>query len=158
MDRNDRRRKTMSYIVSTGLVLAASAALGMSVVHQDQVDHHTGPVAVEYRADIAITHKQVGAVAPAGIASSLRCDWAATMAVERQAVAASGTRLVRTIDSGPVVSGTRPGWCGTSRRAISREVSGKAADMKSHLVVLAQEDKETLRAELDRVHGEQRAG
>ncbi len=149
----------MAYLVTAGLVLAATgAALGMTIDHQNHVDHHSGPVAVDYRGDVAITHKQVGAVAPGGRASSLRCDWAATMTVARHAVAASGTRLVRSIDSEPVVSGTRPGWCAASRRAITKEVASRTADMQAHLEVLAQEDETMLRAELDRIHGPQRAG
>lgn len=149
----------MAYLVTAGLVLAATgAALGMTIDHQNHVDHHSGPVAVDYRGDVAITHKQVGAVAPGGRASSLRCDWAATMTVARHAVAASGTRLVRSIDSEPVVSGTRPGWCAASRRAITKEVASRTADMQARLEVLAQEDETMLRAELDRIHGPQRAG
>jgi hypothetical protein len=149
----------MAYFLTTGLVLAATgAALGMTVDHQNQVDHRSGPVAVKYRGDVVITQKQVGAVAPGGRASSLRCDWAASMSVARHAVAASGTRLVRSIDSDPVVSGTRPGWCVASHSAIKKEVAAKAADMKQHLVMLAQEDEQMLRVELDRIHAPQRAG
>ncbi|PTW43490.1 hypothetical protein C8J25_1204 [Sphingomonas faeni] len=149
----------MAYFLTTGLVLAATgAALGMTVDHQNQVDHRSGPVAVKYRGDVVITQKQVGAVAPGGRAPSLRCDWAASMSVARHAVAASGTRLVRSIDSDPVVSGTRPGWCVASHSAIKKEVAAKAADMKQHLVMLAQEDEQMLRVELDRIHAPQRAG
>lgn len=149
----------MAYLLTVGLVLAATgAALGMTVDHQNEVDHRSGPVAVKYRGNVVITHKQVGAVAPGGRASSLRCDWAASMSVARHAVAASGTRLVRSIDSEPVVSGTRPGWCVASHGAIKKEVAAKAADMQQHLMMLAQEDEQMLRVELDRIHGPQRAG
>ncbi|MDQ0836519.1 hypothetical protein [Sphingomonas faeni] len=149
----------MAYFLTAGLVLAATgAALGMTVDHQNEVDHRSGPVAVKYRGDVVITHKQVGAVAPGGRASSLRCDWAASMSVARHAVAASGTRLVRSIDSEPVVSGTRPGWCVASHGAIKKEVVAKAADMQQHLLMLAQEDEQMLRVELDRIHSPQRAG
>jgi hypothetical protein len=149
----------MAYFLTAGLVLAATgAALGMTMDHQNEVDHRSGPVAVKYRGDVVITHKQVGAVAPGGRASSLRCDWAASMSVARHAVAASGTRLVRSIDSEPVVSGTRPGWCVASHGAIKKEVAAKAADMQQHLLMLAQEDEQMLRVELDRIHSPQRAG
>ena len=149
----------MAYFLTAGLALAATgAALGMTLDHQNEVDHRSGPVAVKYRGDVVITHKQVGAVAPGGRASSLRCDWAASMSVARHAVAASGTRLVRSIDSEPVVSGTRPGWCVASHGAIKKEVAAKAADMQQHLMMLAQEDEQMLRVELDRIHGPQRAG
>ena len=149
----------MAYFLTAGLVLAATgAALGMTVDHQNEVDHRSGPVAVKYRGDVVITHKQVGTVAPGGRASSLRCDWAASMSVARHAVAASGTRLVRSIDSEPVISGTRPGWCVASHGAIKKEVVAKAADMQQHLMMLAQEDEQMLRVELDRIHSPQRAG
>lgn len=149
----------MTYFLTAGLALAATGtALGLTVDHQNQVDHHTGPVAVKYRGDVAIMHKQVGMVAPGGRASSLRCEWTASMTVARHAIAASGTRLVRSMDSEPLASGTRPGWCVKSHRAITKEVAGKTADMQRHLMVLAQEDEKTLRAELDHVHGPQRAG
>ncbi len=149
----------MAYFLTAGLVLAATgAALGLTVDHQNQMDHRSGPVAVKYRGDVVITHKQMGAVAPGGRPSSLRCDWAASMSVARHAVAASGTRLVRTIDSEPVMSGTRPGWCVASHGAIRKEVAAKAAHMQQHLMMLAQEDEQMLRVELDRIHGPQRAG
>ncbi len=149
----------MAYFLTAGLVLAATgAALGLTVDHQNQMDHRSGPVAVKYRGDVVITHKQMGAVAPGGRPSSLRCDWAASMSVARHAVAASGTRLVRSIDSEPVMSGTRPGWCVASHGAIRKEVAAKAAHMQQHLMMLAQEDEQMLRVELDRIHGPQRAG
>ncbi|MGK2909521.1 MAG: hypothetical protein ACSLE1_06950 [Sphingobium sp.] len=149
----------MAYLLAAGLILAtAGAALGMTVDHQSQVDHQTGPVAVKYRGDVVITHKQVGAVVPGGRASSLRCDWTATIKVARHAMAASGTKLVRSIDSEPVSSGTRPGWCVANHRAIQNEVASKSGDMQRHLVMLAQEDEQMLRAELDQVPAQQRAG
>ena len=149
----------MAYLTTTLFALgAASAAIGMTVDHQTRLDHHSGAVAVTYRGDVAITQKQVGAVAPGGRPSSLRCDWAATMTVARHAIAASGASMSRRIDSEPVIAGTRPGWCSTSNAAIAREVAGKAADMKRHLQSLAREDHHELRAELDRIHGPQRAG
>ena len=149
----------MAYLSIAVLALgAAGAALGITVDHQTRLDHHTGPVEVTYRGDVAVTHKQVGAVTPGGRASSLRCDWAATMTVARHATAASGASMSRRIDSEPVVSGSRPGWCSTSSAQIAKEVASKAADMKRHLQALAQEDHQELRAELDRIHGPQRAG
>ena len=149
----------MAYFLAAGLaVAAAGAALSMTVNHQHRVDHHSGPVDVNYRGDVVVKHKQVGTVAPGGRASTLRCDWTASRAVERHAVAASGTRLVRSIDSEQAISGTRPGWCVTNRHAIRTEIASRAVDMRTHLQVLAEQDAETLRAELDRIHGAQRTG
>ena len=149
----------MGYILAAGLALsAASAAVGLQVDHHVQIDHHSGPVAVSYRGDVAVTHKQVGTVAPGGRASSLRCQWEASMTVARQATATSGASFSRSIDSAPILTGSRPGWCSTHQAAITREVAAKTAHMQDHLRELAQDDHETLRAELDRVHGAQRNG
>ncbi|WP_420139456.1 hypothetical protein [Sphingomonas sp.] len=149
----------MAYMLVAGLALsAATAALGMRVDHHTQVDHHSGPVAVSYRGDVAISHKQVGTVAPAGKMSSLRCQWAAHMVVARQATAAGGASLSRTMDSAPVLTGSRPGWCSTHQAAITKEVARKTAAMQDHLQQMAQDDHQMLRAELDRLHGAQRAG
>lgn len=149
----------MASVLIAGLALgAAGAALGMSVDHQTQLEHHSGRVAVSYRGDVAIHHKQVGAAVGGGRASTLRCDWAATMTVARHAVGTSGTSMTRRLDSAPAIAGTRPGWCSTNRSAIREEVASRAGDMKRHLVTLAQEDHAALRAELDRLHGPERTG
>jgi hypothetical protein len=46
----------------------------------------------------------------------------------------------------------------TSHRAIAKEVTSRKADMQRHLAGLARADEAMLRAELDRIHGPQRAG
>lgn len=149
----------MAYILTTALALgAASAVFGMTVDHRTQVDHHSGPVAVTYRGDIAIQHRQVGAAAPGGRSASLRCDWAAHMTVARHAKASSGTSHSRSVKSGPVLSGTRPGWCSANHEAIRQEVASRAAVMQRHLVEFARQDDAALRAELDHAHGMQRSG
>ena len=149
----------MAYLLTAGLMLgAAGAALGMTVEHQSRLDHHSGPVAAQYRGTVAVSHRQVGAVAPAGAPSTLRCDWAATMTVDRHATASSGTVMTRRIESDPRISGSRAGWCTNHRAAIAKEVAARAATMQDHLMTLAQEDHEAIRLELDRIHGERRAG
>lgn len=149
----------MAYLLTAGLLLgAASATLGMTVDHRGRLDHHSGPVATHYRGTVAVAHRQIGAVAPGGRASTLRCDWAASMIVDRRATAASGATMTRQIESDPIVSGTRAGWCVTNRAAIAREVADRTADMQDHLIDLAREDHEALRSELDSIHGARRAG
>jgi hypothetical protein len=154
-----RKESDMAYMLVAGLALsAATAPLGMRVDHQTQIDHHSGPVAVSYRGDVAVTHKQVGTVAPAGRVSTLRCQWAANMIVARQAIAAGGASLSRTMETAPILTGSRPGWCSTHQAAITKEVARKTAAMQQHLQELAQDDHQMLRAELDRLHGTQRVG
>lgn len=149
----------MAYLLAAGLMLSATgAAIGMTMEHRDRLDHSSGPVATHYRGTVAVSHRQIGAVSPAGTASTLRCDWAARMTVDRRATAASGTVMTRQVESEPLVSGTRAGWCATHRAAIARDVAARGAAMKDHLISLAREDHEAIRVELDRIHGERRAG
>lgn len=149
----------MAYSLTAALALgAASAAFGMTVDHRTQMDHRHGPVAVTYRGDVAIQHRQVGTTAPGGRSASLRCDWAASMTVARHAKAATGASHSRSVDSGPVLSGTRSGWCSANHAAIRQEVAGRASEMHRHLVAFAQQDDAELRAELDHAYGMQRSG
>lgn len=150
----------MLYVFTAGLNAGLLAA-AMSVAAVDysvQVNHHSGPVNAVYRSKVAVRHTQVGAVAPGGKPSTLRCRWSADMIVDRQARAASGTVMARNMVREGVVSGSRPGWCDTQRKAIAREVATQIKNVNRHVAVLAQEDHDVLRAELDRLHGGTRAG
>jgi hypothetical protein len=149
----------MAYMLMAGLALgAAGATLGMTVDHHTQLDHHSGRIAVTYRGDVAIHHKQVGTATGGGRSSTLRCDWSAKMTVARHAIGTSGASMTRHIADTPAIAGTRPGWCTTNRSAISQEVASRAGDMRRHLVTVAEEDHAALRAELDRLHGAERTG
>jgi hypothetical protein len=149
----------MAYMLMAGLALgAAGATLGMTVDHHTQLDHHSGRIAVTYRGDVAIHHKQVGTATGGGRSSTLRCDWSAKMTVARHAIGTSGASMTRHIADTPAIAGTRPGWCTTNRSAISEEVASRAGDMRRHLVTVAEEDHAALRAELDRLHGAERTG
>lgn len=150
----------MTYLLATGLILGLASATipGATIDHATRIDHHSGPVEARYRGTVAVQHRQVGSVAPAGRASTLRCMWSANMIVDRHATAATGTTMMRNIVRDNVVSGSRPGWCDTHRASIAREVAAKMQDMNGHVVAVAAEDHEVLRAELDRAHGATRTG
>jgi hypothetical protein len=61
-------------------MLVTGLPLGMTVDHHAQLDHHSGRVAVPYRGNVAIQHKQVG-TATGGRSSTPHCDWSAKMTV-----------------------------------------------------------------------------
>lgn len=150
----------MLYVLTAGLKAGLLAA-GMSVApvdHSVQVRHHSGPVSAVYRSKIAVRHTQVGAVAPGGKPATLRCRWSVNLIVDRQARAASGTVVARNMVREGVLSGSRPGWCDTQRKAIARDVATQLKNLDRHVAVVAQEDHDVLRAELDRLHGLTRAG
>ncbi len=138
--------------------LANEAAPGRTIDHAARVDHHSGSVTARYRGALEVDHRQVGAVAPAGRGSSLACHWTARIAVARHAVAASGARTQRSFVSDPVVSGRRAGWCDGQREAIARDVAAQTLDLDRHVQAVAREDRDVLRAELDRLHGSVAAG
>ncbi|MBM6575487.1 hypothetical protein KCP91_03835 [Microvirga sp. SRT01] len=160
MGRDTVQEMMMTYLLGTGLMLGlASATIPAATIdHSITIDHRTGPIDARYRGTVAVEHKQVGSIAPPGRASTLRCMWSANMIVDRHATAATGTTMMRNIVRDNVVSGSRPGWCDKHRGSIAKEVAAKVKDMDSHVVAVAQEDHDVLRAELDRAHGETRTG
>ncbi|MDY1008665.1 MULTISPECIES: hypothetical protein [Sphingomonas] len=149
----------MTHMLLAGLALATAAAMAAPTIeHTTRVDHHSGPVEVRYRGAVVIEHRQIGAVAPAGQSSTLRCAWTANMIVDRHAKASSGTLMTRNFARDGVAAGHQPGWCSSSRAAIAREVAAKTRDLHQDVTAMAQEDHDVLRAELDQIHGALAAG
>lgn len=149
----------MTYILGAGLILGlAIAAPAATIDHSARLDHHSGPVDTRYRGSVSVNHKQVGAVAPGGRPSTLRCMWSADMTVDRHATTAAGTLMTRRISREGVVSGNRSGWCDTNKASIAKEVAVRMQTMNHHLTAVAQEDHEYLRLELDQLHGPTRTG
>jgi hypothetical protein len=149
----------MAYTVVAGLALGLSAIMtAVTVDHATRIDHQSGPVDVQYRSVVRISHKQVGSVAPGGRPSTLGCRWKADMMVAREAKAASGTMLTRNFVREGVASGNRPGWCSTHHASIASQVARQTRDLDRHMISVAEEDHEVLRAELDRAHGAVSAG
>ncbi|MFN3776794.1 hypothetical protein [Sphingomonas parapaucimobilis] len=148
----------MNMLLIAGLALGGALASDGALEHRVQLDHHSGPVAVRYSADIDVTHKQIGAVTTGGRPSTLRCLWSANVTVHREARGAGGTALMRSAAQDRVIEGSRPGWCSTNRSAIAQDVARRHDAVRDHLQAVAQEDHGLLRAEMDRLHAETRAG
>ncbi|WP_322964308.1 hypothetical protein [Sphingomonas fuzhouensis] len=148
----------MNTLLIAGLTLGAAVASDGALEHQVQLDHHSGPVAVRYSADVGVTHKQIGAVTTGGRPSTLRCLWSANVTVHREARGSGGATLIRSAAQDGVIEGSRPGWCSANRTAIAQEVAQRQDAVRDHLQAVAQEDHGLLRAEMDRLHNETRAG
>ncbi len=146
----------MNLLFAAGLLLAAAPLA--SPEHVVRIDHHAGPVDARYRSAVTIDHRQVGAAGPGGRPSTLRCAWRADLAVHREAHNTAGLSAARSFGREGVLTGSRPGWCETGKRAIADEVAARADELDSHLRALAQEDHAPLRAELDRLHATRAAG
>ncbi|MDJ0277784.1 hypothetical protein QLH51_13350 [Sphingomonas sp. 2R-10] len=136
----------------------ASVAPQAGMAHSVRIDHATGTVQSDYRADVQVTHRQVGAAGAGGRPSTLRCMWRAGLVVDRQARHASGSTLARSFAHDNVVEGSRPGWCSAQKRAIADEVATRTPELQAQLVRLAQEDHGVLHAEIDRMQGNRQAG
>jgi hypothetical protein len=142
-----------------GLLLGALAmAPGGALDHSVRVEHSGGPADVHYRGNVAVEYRQIGAAGSPGRPSSLRCTWQANLVVDREARHASGSTMTRSLAREATIGGVRPGWCTTHRRAVAQEVAARTEELRGHVVALAQEDHQALRAELDRLHGTSRTG
>lgn len=148
----------MHMLMIAGLALGAATASDGALEHRVQLDHHSGPVAVRYSADVGVTHRQIGAVTTGGRPSTLRCLWSANVTVHREARGNSGATLMRSAGQDGVIEGSRPGWCSANRTAIAQDVARRQDAVRDHLQAVAQEDHGLLRAEMDRLHPDTRAG
>ena len=131
-------------------VLAATGAAAPLAAHSLSVPHASGEAAAEYRGEIAVAHRQIGAAAPAGRPSSLRCVWTASMAVDRTATTPAGALATRRFVQDDVARGSRTGWCAANRAAIARDVAAQVGDGSRHLARAAAADRGMLLTELDR--------
>ncbi|MEN2749795.1 hypothetical protein [Sphingomonas sp. T9W2] len=138
----------MSYLASLGTVIALATVPAPQ--HVLTVQHAAGPADVEYRADPSIRYSQLGAVAPGGRPSTLRCSWSVDLAVNRVATLREGTMLSRSFVRNGVAEGSRPGWCDASRTAIEGEVKKRIGSAGRHVEAAADADRPVLLAELDR--------
>lgn len=146
-------------LIVAGLSLGiAAAASGFALEHRTEIAHRSGAVAAHYRAHVDVAHRQVGAVTPGGVSSTLRCHWTANVSVRREARHQAGSTLSRVIENARAIEGSRPGWCGTHARAIRQEIARRSDEIRGHLLAVAEQDHPVLTAEIDRLHGESRAG
>ncbi|TKW75010.1 MAG: hypothetical protein DI610_05015 [Staphylococcus hominis] len=142
----------MIHLLFAGLLLG-STPVGAGLEHRVELPHASGAVAAHYVGDVIVRHRQTGAVGAPGRPSTLRCQWEASLTVERQARHASGSAAMRSLRRDAVAKGSRVGWCDASRGAIEQEVAARSDEWQRHMLALAEEDRAELLAEIDRLHG-----
>lgn len=131
-------------------VLAACAASpALALEHEVVIDHAGGPIAADYRGAVTIETKQVGTASAAGRPSTLRCQWTASLNVERVAKVGAGLQSLRTLTTDDVTGGSKPGWCPTKPQALDKFVDARDARFKAALLALVDQDRATLLAEAD---------
>ncbi len=124
--------------------------------HQTIIDHPFGAIAAGYEGTITIDSKQTGTVSRPGRPSSLRCNWAVSIAVERQATVGEGVRATRSMNQDKVLTGSAPGWCNQRADQIERMVEARRDDLRAALMALVADDRQVLMAEADRAQARSR--
>lgn len=148
----------MKKFVLAGLLGAAIAAPAAALEHEVVIDHASGPIAADYKGSVTIETNQVGTAGVAGRPSTLRCNWTATLNVERIAQVGETLRSQRTLTSEDVASGSRPGWCETSAKAIDRLVDSRNEKFRTAMLALVEQDRSTILAEAESAKGNTRGG
>lgn len=135
-----------------------ASAVDTTHAHDVRIDHRHGPIDARYQGRLVVSQRQVGAVAPNGRPSSLRCVWQADVVVDRAAHHPSGSTMLRAIRRDAVMTGSRPGWCTGARTAIDREVAARTDRVRAQLAAIAADDRPTLVSEVESLHAAGTAG
>lgn len=140
----------MKHLALAGLALGALvAAPAAALEHEVVIDHVSGPIAADYKGSVTVDTKQVGSAGVAGRPSTLRCNWTASLTVDRVAQVGNTLQSRRTISQDDVATGSRPGWCQTSEKAIDKDVASRGDKMRAALLALIDQDRSALLAEAE---------
>ena len=90
------------------------------------IDHPAGPIAADYEGSVRVETRQIGTAGVAGRPSTLRCNWSAALNLERTAKVGETLHSRRVMTSEDVASGSTPGWCKNSDKAIRPAGRGEA--------------------------------
>lgn len=133
-----------------GAVLAGCiASPAFALEHEVVIDHVTGPIAADYNGAVTIETRQTGTAGVAGRPSTLRCEWTASLKVERTAKLGETMSSRRTLTSDDVASGSRPGWCETQTKAIDKLVEARRETFRGAMLAMVEQDRAALLAEAD---------
>ncbi len=138
----------MSMIIALGMMALSPPAADAAHHHATTIEHRGVPMNVSYRASVDLATKPMG-VSPPTRGGTGRCAWVATIAVERHLAPTGGAGLTRVVSTDYKIKGSRAGSCMTSRKAIEQEVAARDAEIRSHVMAVAERDKSTLLAELE---------
>jgi len=136
-------------LVGAAMLAASLAAPALALEHEVVIDHAEGPIAADYKGTVTVVTRQVGAAGAPGRPSTLACQWAARLEVERVATVGAVFRSQRILSQDKVASGARPGWCETQARAIDRIVEARRPQLRTAMLALVEQDRAALLAEAD---------
>ncbi|NCP13895.1 MAG: hypothetical protein GW858_06980 [Sphingomonadales bacterium] len=140
----------MKKLSFAGLMLSASlASPAVALEHEVVIDHASGPIAADYKGSVAVETRQVGSAGVAGRSSTLRCNWTASLKVERIATVGDTMQSRRVLTRNDVASGSRPGWCQTQTKAIDRLVETRRERIRTVMLAVIEQDRAELVAEAE---------
>lgn len=134
----------MFTILSSALALAIAP---QPITHSVTVDHQSVPLNATYKADVAVSTRQIG-ISAGTRPSTARCLWEARVGVIREVARTEGATYSRRLDADTTIEGSRPGSCNTAMRQIERDLQARQDDVRAHVVEVAQRDDQQLRADL----------
>lgn len=149
----------MKKLAFAGLAAAlALSAPALAMEHSTVIKHPVGPITADYTGATRVEMRQVGAVAGAGRASSLRCQWSVSLSVERQARVGAKLQAKRSMLRNDVITGSSPGWCSERGNGIDRVVEARRDDLRSAMMAMVAQDREVILVEAEGAHAGQREG
>lgn len=140
----------MKKLALAGVVIGTClTAPAFALEHEVVIEHPAGTIAADYDGAVKVETKQVGTAGVAGRPSTLRCNWTASLSVERTAIVGESLQSRRTLTRADVARGSKPGWCETRTKAIDQLVDAKRDEFHTAMLALVEQDRTTILAEAD---------
>jgi len=142
----------MRKLAFAGLIVGAClAAPAAALEHEVVIEHPAGTIAADYEGAVQVSTRQVGTVGVAGRPSTLRCEWTASLTVERTAKVGTTLQTRRAMSRENVARGSKPGWCETRARAIDALVDSRRETFRTAMLELVEQDRGAILAEAESV-------
>lgn len=133
--------------LALGVCLASPA---LALEHDVVIEHPEGPIAADYSGSVHVETRQTGTVGAPGRQSTLRCQWSASLNVERNAMVGENLKTRREMSRDDVVTGSAPGWCRNSAKAIDQLVDARRDTFRAAMLDMVAQDRNALLAEAGR--------
>jgi hypothetical protein len=131
-------------------ILGSALALAIApqpITHTVAIQHENAPINATYKADVAVSTRQVGLSAGTR-PSTARCQWQARVGVIRDVAREQGATYSRRIDGEKLIEGSHAGTCAATAGQVERELEAAAPAVQAHVVEMARRDEQSLRADL----------
>jgi hypothetical protein len=149
----------MKKLSFAGLVLGVCVASpALALEHEVVIEHAAGTIAADYQGAVTIETKQVGTAGVAGRPNTLRCNWTASLNLERTAKVGETLQTRRSLTRDDVASGSRPGWCETNAKAIDRLVDSRRETFRTAMLAMVEQDRAAILADAESARTGNREG